>query len=320
MENKKEISYYNYLKAFAAILVVVHHAIVYSPLFDNSTFLNTIYLFAVNVHVPLFFCVAGYLCHSQPIKKFYSKKIVKILIPFIVFSVLKLVYSNVISNAHSHGSTLSAQIYDALICGNLYWFAYAILIMFAVAPILWKLGRYNIILFFAFIAVNMILEFTNIAVTDILQLQSTLSYICYFIAGFILQDFKEQTAQIKQSFRNTLLVFCIILSACILYLRITETIPYLHYWLKVPLTFSLMYILYFISRILPQNLRLLEYLGKHALQIMFLDSFYKVILFALLKPSSVALLAITIVINISLTVISCYVIKKIPFVRTLCGL
>ena len=59
----KKIKWINYLKAFAAILVVVGHAISFQ--FTNSDIPigieiieNVIYA----VHVPLFFVIAGYLC------------------------------------------------------------------------------------------------------------------------------------------------------------------------------------------------------------------------------------------------------------------
>ena len=84
-----------------------------------------------------------------------------------------------------------------------------------------------------------------------------------------------------------------------------------------------MVVLLEICRNLPQNLTLLKLAGNYSLQIMFFDSFNKVILFALLQRffhMDLMLILMGVALNLLITIVSCTVIKKIPCVRTLFGL
>lgn len=121
--------YIDYLKAFAIIMVVSVHAFTYysghhGPL---STIWKNIWILMRTVCVPLFFAVAGFLCHKQKVLPFYRKKVFRILLPFLTFTTLKLVYTNCVSNHFAHANTLWFQLIDAFIYGELYWFCYPIL-------------------------------------------------------------------------------------------------------------------------------------------------------------------------------------------------
>ena len=65
----------DYLKAFAAFLVVLGHCLSYYtawqplPLFAGIAE-DLIY----HVHVPLFFTISGFLCHRQPLRPYYKKR------------------------------------------------------------------------------------------------------------------------------------------------------------------------------------------------------------------------------------------------------
>ena len=82
----------DYLKAFAIILVILGHSLSFYA--NNiSSLPNGMKVFSslvYAVHVPLFFFMAGYLCHKQNVKRFYKKKFMRIIVPFITFTVLKL--------------------------------------------------------------------------------------------------------------------------------------------------------------------------------------------------------------------------------------
>ena len=79
-----------------------------------------------------------------------------------------------------------------------------------------------------------------------------------------------------------------------------------------------------LANALPENCRALAQTGKMSYQIMLLDPFYKVVLFAatgkLLGGMPLALLPLIAAADFALGVITCMVIRKIPGVRILFGL
>ena len=92
MEKYKRIVWIDYLKTFACILVVIGHLIQSLQMsnIDNypqiTGFINWfIYLF----HMPLFFCISGYLYEKNKkdfswknYKNFEIKKIINLAVPF----------------------------------------------------------------------------------------------------------------------------------------------------------------------------------------------------------------------------------------------
>ena len=90
------------------------------------------------VHVPLFFTISGFLCHRQPLRAYYKKKILRVLVPFWFFAFLKVFFSTVIVRHFAHADTIGGQLYDAFVIGRAYWFAYAIFLMLSIAPLFWE--------------------------------------------------------------------------------------------------------------------------------------------------------------------------------------
>lgn len=316
MGEKKD--YLNYLRAFAAVFVVLHHAIVYSGLDESNVVMQALLNIVSNVHVPLFFCVAGYLCHTQNVFRFYLKKWKQILIPFLLFTVLKLIYTNLVSDAFAHASLLSAQIADAFLHGSLYWFAYSILLLFLVSPLLWQLKKWNLLLFVGLIVANLILEREHIVLSTVFQLKKTVAHACFFVGGFVLQHY---TSFFLDLHRRKMLLCCVCLMAVagILYLNLAVLSgrPYL---LWVIYAFSLMYLLFCLSSALPGGIRWLNFLGTNSLQIMFFDSFYKVLLFMFLPEDTVFSVFLSVLLNISMTCMSILIIRKLPYIRVLFGI
>ena len=79
-----------------------------------------------------------------------------------------------------------------------------------------------------------------------------------------------------------------------------------------------------LANALPENCRALAQTGKMSYQIMLLDPFYKVVLFAaagkLFGGMPLALLPLIAAADFALGVVTCMVIRKIPGVRILFGL
>lgn len=329
MRNTTRKDHIDYLKAFAIILVVIGHSMVYPETMNRDNLYEILVLLICAVHVPLFFFVAGYLCKRQDIKKYYSKKIFRIIIPFVLFTVLKLVYTIFISDEFAHASSLGEQIFDAFIYGSLYWFIYAIFIMYCLAPLFWEkdndkiVRKRNIIILAALICINTILVICKIDTTklQVFQVGKCFQYIAYFIAGIVYRQ-NPTLAHMLKKHKKTTIVISFSTVFVISYILLNYELG-LSYLLRLILAFALMYILYIITKAMPSNIKMLQMLGKYSLQIMFFDSFFKVILFLVVSKFCAINLFVTILIaavNIALGCICCWIIERIPYVRKLFGL
>ena len=119
MQVMKKNDSIDYLKAFAAILVVTHHAILYSGADVTAGILEKLFTLIISVHVPLFFMIAGYLCRRQPLMPYFRKNFLRIIVPFVTFSLLKILYSHWISDEFAHAVSLPDQLIDAFVMGGL---------------------------------------------------------------------------------------------------------------------------------------------------------------------------------------------------------
>ena len=319
MALKKNYSALNYLKAFAAFFVVFHHCATYCGLMTTNDTIGFACYFIGTATNGLFFLISGYLCHEQKLMPYYSKKLTKILIPFVVFSVMKLVYGIFISDEHAHAASLWEQIYDAFVCGSLYWFIYSILITFMISPLFWKLKKWNILLLVLCFGFYSVVDLFDIKLPNEFQIDQTLFHIGYFIAGYVLQMYGEKISAFAQKHKDLLFFVSLALVTGVLGLRLmtVDNIPYI---VKVPLAFAQIYLLFLFAKKLPENNAALTFVGNHSLQVFFFDSFFKVILVAIMRPTTLVQLLLVVLLNISLTCIACAIIKKIPYVKVLVGL
>ena len=329
MISNKEV-YIDYLKAFSIILVIVGHAlsyysITYQPLSQEWRIME---LLIYSVHVQLFFVIAGFLCHRQKVLPFYKKKIFRILIPFFTFSILKLVYSNCISNHFIHANGLREQIIDAFVYGNLYWFCYAIFLIFLLSPVLWtkhgtgitRISIYIVITFAVFSSVSQLL---NLTFSNIFQIVNAIYYFPFFAAGYYIYQHKTHFEETIQ--KNS--IFLSLLSALIVFgylsFVLSDTVKDTFFPAKFIVSFALMYFLLNLAKALPENMAILKCIGKYSLQLMLFDSFYKVLLFGAFSgymTGRIWMCFILSAINLTMGCISCLIIRKIPYVNSLVGL
>jgi len=309
IKTKNQKDNIDYLKAFAITLVVTHHVITYANMIDLYPVMETLLNLIKSIHVPLFFCIAGYFCHQQNLKNFYRKKIERIIFPFVTFSSLKLIYTTYISNEFAHVATLPEQLIDAFLYGELYWFIYPMFIFYLFAPFFWKSKHVNILLFIALIIINCYLGNPTF---NLLQLGAALFHACFFVAGILIQQYEKQLSALVKKCNGIFILACLTIITYITYLLYTKQV-YHSFIVKFLLAFTEMYLAWRMSKRIPQNITILKVMGKYSLQIMFFDSFYKVILFMLLSKLAIKSLTtslLTIPVNIFLCCISCFIIKK----------
>ena len=276
----------DYLKAFAAFLVVLGHCLSYYtawqplPLFAGIAE-DLIY----HVHVPLFFTISGFLCHRQPLRPYYKKKVLRVLVPFWFFAFLKVFFSTAIVRHFAHADTIGGQLYDAFVIGRAYWFAYAIFLMLLIAPLFWEkdektaprkaiIGMIAAAVFSAFCSIK---ELSLL--TEVFQISRTVKHLPFFLSGMVLRYYYPK---LKEFFdRRRIPALCLaaaITAASALCFALQLKID--AYLRLLVTSYALMALLLALANALPENCRALAQTGKMSYQIMLLDPFYKVVLFA----------------------------------------
>lgn len=331
MLQTRKIDSIDYLKGFAAIFVVLHHAIVYMGLEGTSLIWQVLLNVIMLTHVPLFFVLAGFLCYKQNFGKYIQKKALRILLPFFIFSSLKLIYSLFISDEFAHGTTLEAQLISAYVRGGLYWFPYAITLCYCFAVCFWTpkqetASRFKKLLvpvvLVCLILVNCRYYLPDYKILTYLQLGQAIRFFVFFLIGMMIRQHKEKLSHLFRKYQELILFASLLIMGLCSWMLIRLHGHY-NYPADLALGLSTMVVLFCISRILPNNWKPLKLAGKYSLQIMFFDSFNKVILLKLLPrfiPFSLPLIVVAVVLNLLITIIACQIIERIPRVRILFGL
>lgn len=343
--DKGHRDYLDYLKAIAAIFVVVGHCISYLENYVEivPTWGRWISVLVSSVHVPLFFVIAGYLCKKQLYVKYIKNKVSRLLVPYITFSALKILFSVLVSAEYAHGASIGEILYDTFIVGGAYWFIYCMFLIYTLAPVVWKRSQtrtfiYNIkaicfIMFLIFIDVAMVdihvfqlpqgAEFGGANVTTpFFQIERVLFYFPYFALGTLLRENESGFKIIIDKYEKFLCILSCIIAmslSCI----VVSGVLLKGFAVKMGIAISLMILLYCFAKRLSKEISWLKIIGKDSLHVMFFDSFYRVVLFNIVaritNPNTVLSLCIAIG-TVVFSCISSELIRKIPYIRFFFGL
>ncbi len=336
-------SYIDYMKALGALLVILAHSISYYSvsykLVSRPIGICGNLCYAVNAAV--FFVIAGLLCHKQNVGSYYLKKVKRILIPFVFFTALKIAYTLFISDQYAHSETLKGVLIDAFVYGRLYWFPYTIFVIFLITPLFWsrkddgKARRIWVpaVLFTAFLITDIILSARHLENSILyLQINNVLIYLPFFLFGMLIGGYgidKVESLLTSRMLIKTIVSLVIIgLSAFYLVygmgdgdeVKVMWEQPYL---LRFLIALPLIYILFAVSYKLPGGIAPLKLAGEFSLQIMLFDSIFRVVIFELFEKvieHGEWMIPVVTVVSISLSVLTSYIIRKIPVVRTVFGL
>ncbi len=159
--------------------------------------------------------------------------------------------------------------------------------------------------------------------TEVFQISRTVKHLLFFLSGMVLRYYYPKLKEFFDRRRIPALCLAAAITAAgalcfALQLKIDA-------YLRLLVTsYALMALLLALANALPENCRALAQTGKMSYQIMLLDPFYKVVLFAaagkLLGGMPLALLPLIAATDFALGIITCMVIRKIPGVRILFGL
>ena len=142
INDSKYIQWIGWLRIIAMYGILIIH--VAAPLiykFGDITFIDwhiaNIYDSYVRNCVPLFFMISGFLLlnKTESLASFYKKRILKVGIPLIVWSIIYLIWTQLIINSSTLPVTLFISI---LISPDSYhlWFLYALIGVYLVVPVL----------------------------------------------------------------------------------------------------------------------------------------------------------------------------------------
>jgi surface polysaccharide O-acyltransferase-like enzyme len=208
---RKEIIYWADLIRVAAIyLVVVVHVSgqltnVWRQIPNSQWFIADIYGGIARISVPLFFMISGYLLltRSETLKDFYLRRMMKVLIPFIVWS---LIYLGWYCGNHSGDCTPNLILDLLLVQGTYYhlWFLYSLISIYLIVPVLRLMITpetdknilwYLIILWLIFQPILTIAhQFWNFRINISAPLAT--GFVCYFILGYLLGELTLSRARV----------------------------------------------------------------------------------------------------------------------------
>lgn len=317
----------DYLKALCAVFVILTHSISrvstdYGCVIPEWL---TILTSPIKVHVSLFFLIGGFLSHPQPLKEYYRKKVCRIIVPFYFFNILKILFTNLVSDQFAHASTLSGQLYNAFVLGGLCWFPYTIFLIYCVAPLLWKKeGKSPVACLVAFpilIIINVINSFFGFLNNIIIfQINSVVIYIPFFILGLILQNYKDCLSVIKSNKVKSVLSAS---SIYILLYSLSRTYSvfstYVFWFIRLV---AVMIVLFCIVEGFREN-TIVEKVSNYSYQLMLIDSFFRVAILTIIdKVFSVSIYWIVpqTIMSVVFGVLTCMFVSKTRILKFLFGL
>ncbi|HKG55159.1 MAG TPA: acyltransferase family protein [Anaerolineales bacterium] len=199
---QETIPWIDLIRVVAIFLVVVIHVSgqltnLWGKVSDEQWIIADIYGGIARIAVPLFFMISGYLLlpRSESLSVFYTKRMLKILIPFLVWS---LIYLGWYCGNHPNTCTPSLAWDLLLVQGTYYhlWFLYSLISIYLILPILRLMIKpdtdnrilwYLIVLWLIFQpALTSAHKFWNFSIK--LNAPLATGFVCYFVLGYLLAE------------------------------------------------------------------------------------------------------------------------------------
>lgn len=198
------VLYLDVLRALAGVCVIFIHTTA-DLLYQTSAFHTTAWRLAVILNSASRWCVPVYVMLSGAFlldyrrryttREFYSKRFLKVAVPFVAWTVIYLVWSAAIGGYHIH--SLHDLVLHTISNPAMYhlWFFYMILGLYAVTPILSLIVQSAsrpllwafVVVCFASSALGLISRFSGVSFYFAAFIPP-LSYVGYFILGWLLKN------------------------------------------------------------------------------------------------------------------------------------
>lgn len=184
------------LRGLAIILMITGHSFIVHPINIHDvpwcvSLCHWIYTF----HMELFFLLAGCVYHCSIYRKYISKKIDRLAVPYLFFGLIALLlHSTGLEVVNKHIS-FGAGLIKLLSRGGSYWFLYALFMLYLIYPIIEKVCKKPWIEFAVAVICIVVMEFVKLP--GIFEFRRVVYYIPYFVLGRyivkLLQSDKENS-------------------------------------------------------------------------------------------------------------------------------
>lgn len=201
MNSSREIQF-DYIRSLAIVFVIFIHSMGW---INNINTLNIAYIIRVTLDsviytgVPLFVMLSGALLlgKEETISQFFSKRFKRIIIPFILWSLLVYAILYIQEGGNIFFEYINSYITKTLTSGvyGIYWYIYLIVGLYIITPFLRKICKdkniciYTITIIYTFYVVQRI--FPEVAVCNRFSCDNLL-YIGYYITGYAINKYFKQ--------------------------------------------------------------------------------------------------------------------------------
>jgi len=223
---KHNVLWIEFIRFLATFSVVWLHSAApllykYNELSIIDWWTGNIYDSMVRTCVPLFFMLSGYLLldKSETLGNFFAKRINKVLVPLVVWSIFYILWKRYYEN----GEPLSFYSFYSLLLTPAYyhlWFFYAIIGLYLYVPILRIFVQnskitilyYFIVLWFFAVSIIPFIE-KETHVNSIIDLKMISGYVGYLVIGHVLGKIKINKKILMLSFLVAFLSFLVTIIA-----------------------------------------------------------------------------------------------------------
>lgn len=194
------IPWVDFIRVVAIFLVVMVHVSgqltnAWGKIPNDQWMIANVYGSLARISVPLFFMISGYLLmpRSESLRSFYTKRMTKILVPFVVWS---LIYLSWYCGSHTCTPGLVSNL--LLFKGTYYhlWFLYSLIGIYLILPVFRLIIRPDTDrqLLWYFIALWLVFE-PGLAIADRfwglkvnISVPVARGYVCFFVLGYLLGE------------------------------------------------------------------------------------------------------------------------------------
>ena len=194
MASKRYYPEMDRLRGIAILMVLLYHSILVYPVnLTEQEFWGKLHTFLWTVEMPLFFLVSGFCFkYAGNYVEYLKKKVLRILVPHIVFGALDLLVRLVPTTIVREQFELGAALKEFFLYGGNDWFLRTLFLVLLIAPVLWKLMQSVKWGSVAVFVVALVPYLFQNKITYVFCARNTVQFLIFFAIGMILRKCREK--------------------------------------------------------------------------------------------------------------------------------